>query len=67
MVVPSAVNNGSDAGEGLLEVDWAAGVGGDKWRILTGLELYPYHKVSILPQPADIEEDQAFTVFMNSR
>jgi HK97 family phage major capsid protein len=31
------------------------------------LDLYPYHEVSILPQLADIEEDQAFAVFMNPR
>jgi HK97 family phage major capsid protein len=31
------------------------------------LDLYPYHEVSILPQIADIEADQAFAVFMNPR
>ena len=29
------------------------------------LDLYPYHKISILPHLADIEEDQAFAVLMN--
>ena len=28
------------------------------------LDLYPYHEVSILPQLADIEEDQAFAAFI---
>jgi HK97 family phage major capsid protein len=31
------------------------------------LDLYPYHEVSIIPQIADIEEDQAFAVFMNPK
>jgi len=31
------------------------------------LDLYPYHEVSILPQIADIEEDQAFAIFMNPK
>jgi len=31
------------------------------------LDLYPYHEVSILPQIADIEEDQAFAIFMNHK
>ena len=31
------------------------------------LDLYPYHEVSILPQIADIEDDQVFAVFMNPR
>ena len=29
------------------------------------LDLYPYHEVSILPQIADIGEDEPFAVFMN--
>jgi len=31
------------------------------------LDLYPYHEVSILPQIADIEEDQAFAIFCNPK
>jgi len=31
------------------------------------LDLYPYHEVSILPQIADIGENQAFAVFMNPK
>ena len=31
------------------------------------LDLYPYHEVSILPQFADIEEDEAFAVFCNPK
>ena len=31
------------------------------------LDLYPYHEVSILPQIADIGEDQAFAIFMNPK
>jgi len=31
------------------------------------LDLYPYYEVSILPQLADIEEDQAFAVFCNPK
>jgi HK97 family phage major capsid protein len=31
------------------------------------LDLYPYHEVSILPQIADIEDDQAFAIFMNPK
>jgi HK97 family phage major capsid protein len=31
------------------------------------LDLYPYHEVSILPQIADIGEDEPFAIFMNPR
>ena len=31
------------------------------------LDLYPYHEVSILPQIADIEDDQAFALFCNPK
>jgi len=31
------------------------------------LDLYPYHEVSILPQIADIENDQAFALFCNPK
>jgi HK97 family phage major capsid protein len=31
------------------------------------LDLYPYHEVSILPQIADIGEDEAFAIFMNPK
>jgi HK97 family phage major capsid protein len=31
------------------------------------LDLYPYHEVSILPQIADIEKNQAFAIFMNPK
>jgi HK97 family phage major capsid protein len=31
------------------------------------LDLYPYHEVSILPQIADIGEDEPFAIFMNPK
>jgi len=31
------------------------------------LDLYPYHEISILPQIADIKEDEPFAVFMNPK
>jgi len=31
------------------------------------LDLYPYHEVSILPQIADIKENQPFAIFMNPK
>jgi HK97 family phage major capsid protein len=31
------------------------------------LDLYPYHEVSILPQIADIGEDEIFAIFMNPK
>ena len=31
------------------------------------LDLYPYHEVNILPQIADIEDDQPFAIFMNPK
>ena len=35
--------------------------------MLGRLDLYPYHEVSILPQLADIGDDEAFVIFMNPR
>jgi hypothetical protein len=31
------------------------------------LDLYPYHEVSIMPQLADISDDEPFAVFMNPK
>ncbi|GHT53957.1 hypothetical protein FACS1894106_5130 [Spirochaetia bacterium] len=31
------------------------------------LDLYPYHEVSILPQMADIGQNEIFAVFMNPK
>ena len=31
------------------------------------LDLYPYHEVNIMPQLADIEEDEPFAIFMNPK
>ena len=57
MVVPSAVNNGGDAGDGLLEVDGAAGSEADisvvwRCRMTQLMTLFLMIKMALLLRPS---------------